>query len=164
MLEVIDLTKRFSSGWWVKRRNTNAVDGISFMINHGETFGLVGESGCGKTTVGKLALRLIEPTSGRVVFDGIDLSKLNKRELRKLRPRMQMIFQDPDASLDPRMKIGSSIAEPMRLKGGLSNGVIKRKVMDLITTVGLNSEHANRYPCQMSGGQNQRAVLARALA
>ena len=157
-------TKRFSSGWWVKRRNTNAVDGISFMINHGETFGLVGESGCGKTTVGKLALRLIEPTSGRVVFDGIDLSKLNKRELRKLRPRMQMIFQDPDASLDPRMKIGSSIAEPMRLKGGLSNGVIKRKVMDLITTVGLNSEHANRYPCQMSGGQNQRAVLARALA
>jgi peptide/nickel transport system ATP-binding protein len=105
MLEVIDLEKRFSSGWMLKKRYVKAVDRISFRIDRGETFGLVGESGCGKTTVGKLTLRLIEPTSGRIVFDNIDIMKLKKKALREIRPRMQMIFQDPDASLDPRMKI-----------------------------------------------------------
>ncbi len=109
-------------------------------------------------------LRLIEPTSGRVVFDGIDVTGLKKRELRKLRPRMQMIFQDPDSSLDPRMKIGESIAEPLRLRGSLKKGEIKERVSKLVETVGLNPEHINRYPYQMSGGQNQRVVLARVLA
>lgn len=164
MLEVVDLEKRFSSGWMLKKKHFKAVDRISFRIDRGETFGLVGESGCGKTTAGKLTLRLIEPTSGRIFFDGIDITKLVNKELRTLRPRMQMIFQDPDASLDPRMKTERSIAEPLKLRGGLSKGEIESRVADLIETVGLNSEHAHRYPYQMSGGQNQRVVLARALA
>jgi oligopeptide/dipeptide ABC transporter ATP-binding protein len=164
MLEVTDLEKRFYSGWMLKRRYSKAVDRISFRIGRGETFGLVGESGCGKTTAGKLALRLTEPTSGKIVFDGIDVTNLKMKELRKLRPRMQMIFQDPDASLDPRMKTERSIAEPLKLRGGLTKSGIERKVMGLIETVGLNPEHAHRYPYQMSGGQNQRVVLARAIA
>jgi oligopeptide/dipeptide ABC transporter ATP-binding protein len=164
MIEVIDLEKRFSSGWMLKRRHFKAVDRISFRIERGETLGLVGESGCGKTTAGKLTLRLTEPTSGRIAFDGTDITKLKTKEMRKLRPRMQMIFQDPDASLDPRMKTERSIAEPLRLRGGLGKGEIGSRVMDLIETVGLNPEHARRYPYQMSGGQNQRVVLARALA
>jgi len=164
MLEVIDLEKRFYSGWMLKKRYAKAVDRISFRIDRGETFGLVGESGCGKTTAGKLAIRLIEPTSGKIFFDGIEISSLKKKEMRGLRPRMQMIFQDPDASLDPRMKTERSIAEPLRLRGGLRRGEIESRVMDLIEAVGLNPEHAHRYPYQMSGGQNQRVVLARALA
>jgi oligopeptide/dipeptide ABC transporter ATP-binding protein len=164
MLEVIDLEKRFYSGWMLKKRYAKAVDRISFRIDRGETFGLVGESGCGKTTAGKLALRLIEPTSGKIFFDGIDISSLKKKEMRGLRPRMQMIFQDPDASLDPRMKTERSIAEPLRLRGGLGRMEIESRVVDLIEAVGLNPEHAHRYPYQMSGGQNQRVVLARALA
>ena len=114
MIEVKDLRKYFSSGI-LKKQYIKAVDGVSFQIERGETLGLVGESGCGKTTVGKLLLRLIEPTSGKVSFDGIDLLQLKKKELRKVRPRMQMIFQDPEASLNPRMKIGDSIAEPLKL-------------------------------------------------
>lgn len=164
MIEAIDLEKRFSSGGLLKKRYATAVDDISFRIEKGETFGLVGESGCGKTTAGKLALRLIEPTAGRIVFDGIDITRLKPKDMRRLRPRMQMIFQDPDASLDPRMKIEKSIAEPLKLKGGLSGGEIEGRVADLIETVGLNPEHAHRYPYQMSGGQNQRVILARALA
>ena len=164
MLEVIGLEKRFSSGGMLKKKYVKAVDRVSFRIDRGETFGLVGESGCGKTTAGKLTLRLIEPTSGRIVFDGIDITRLKPKEMRKIRPRMQMIFQDPDASLDPRMKIERSIAEPLRLRGGLGKGEIEGRVMDLIETVGLSPEHAHRYPYQMSGGQNQRVVLARALA
>jgi len=164
MIEVIDLEKRFSSGWMLKKKYAKAVDRISFRIDRGETLCLVGESGCGKTTAGKLAIRLIEPTSGRIVFDGTDITMLKTKEMRKLRPRMQMIFQDPEASLDPRMKIEKSIAEPLRLRGGLSKAEIESRVMDLIETVGLNPEHARRYPYQMSGGQNQRVVMARALA
>ena len=163
MIEVEDLRKHFSSGI-LKKQCIKAVDGVSFHIKKGETLGLVGESGCGKTTIGKSLLRLIEPTSGKVIFDGIDLLQLGKKELRRLRPRMQMIFQDPDASLNPRMKIGDSIAEPLKLQGDLNKVEIKEKVSELIETAGLNPEHVNRYPYQLSGGQNQRVVLARALA
>jgi peptide/nickel transport system ATP-binding protein/oligopeptide transport system ATP-binding protein len=107
---------------------------------------------------------LIEPTEGNFFFDGIDLLQLRKKELRRIRPRMQMIFQDPDASLDPRMTIGDSIAEPLKLQGDLNKVEIKEKVSDLIETVGLNPEHVNRYPYQLSGGQNQRVVFARVIA
>ncbi|OEU47784.1 MAG: hypothetical protein BA871_01830 [Desulfuromonadales bacterium C00003096] len=163
MIEVKDLRKHFSSGIW-KKHSTKAVDGISFQIEQGETLGLVGESGCGKTTIGRLVLRLLEPTSGKIIFDGIDLLQLKKAELRKLRPRMQMIFQDPDASLNPRMKITDSIAEPLKLWRKMGKSELKERVSELVETVGLNPEHLNRYPYQLSGGQNQRVVLARVLA
>ena len=163
MIEVKDLRKHFSSGL-LKKHSTKAVDGISFQIERGETLGLVGESGCGKTTIGRLLLRLLEPTSGKVIFDGIDLQQLKKAELRRLRPRMQMIFQDPDASLNPRMKIADSIAEPLKLWRKMGKSEQKERVSELLETVGLNPEHLNRYPYQLSGGQNQRVVLARVLA
>jgi len=162
MIEVENLKKYFSSGI-LRKRHITAVNDVSFHIEKGETLGLVGESGCGKTTLGKSLLRLIEPTSGKVIFDSVDLLQLKKKELRRIRPRMQMIFQDPDASLNPRMKIGSSVAEPLKLQGDLNKGEIKEKVSELIETVGLNPEHINRYPYQLSGGQNQRVVLARVL-
>ena len=163
MIEVENLKKYFSSGM-LRKRYVKAVDDVSFHIEKGETLGLVGESGCGKTTIGKAILKLIKPTSGRVIFEGVDLLKLKKKKLRRLRPRMQMIFQDPDSSLDPRMKIGDSIAEPLKLQGDINKGEIKGKILELVETVGLNPEHVNRYPYQLSGGQNQRVVLARILA
>jgi peptide/nickel transport system ATP-binding protein len=162
MLEVRNLRKRFSSGVFFKKY-LDAVDDVSFTIARGETLGLVGESGSGKSTVGQCVIRLIEPTEGTISFDSIPLRSLNGRELNKVRPRMQMIFQDPDSSLDPRMTIGQSIAEPFRLKK-VDKKEIKGEVLRLIERVGLSPEHYNRYPHEMSGGQNQRAVLARVLA
>jgi len=162
-LEVKDLQKHFSSGI-IRKHYVKAVDGVSFSINKGETLGLVGESGCGKTTIGRSILRLIEPTGGEVFFNGIDILKLKKKNLRKLRPKMQMIFQDPDSSLNPRMKIRTSIAEPFKLHSTISKDERTQKIMELVETVGLNPEHINRYPYQLSGGQNQRVVLARILA
>ncbi|MCX6676738.1 MAG: dipeptide/oligopeptide/nickel ABC transporter ATP-binding protein [Methanothrix sp.] len=126
----------------------------------------MGESGCGKTTVGRLLLRLIEPTSGSIFFDGTEITKLDRGEMRAVRPRMQMIFQDPESSLDPRMRIGECIAEPFRLglRGKISRREMREKVLELVDLVGLNPEHVNRFPYQLSGGQNQRVVLARILA
>jgi oligopeptide/dipeptide ABC transporter ATP-binding protein len=163
MLEVRGLKKTFTSGL-INKRSVKAVDGIGFCIDDGETFGLVGESGCGKTTVGRLVLRLIEPTEGKVIFNGIEVISLGKKALRKLRPQMQIIFQDPESSLHPRMRIEDIIAEPMKLYDLVPEEEREKKVLELIDMVGLNHEHLNRYPHELSGGQNQRVVLARVLA
>jgi peptide/nickel transport system ATP-binding protein len=140
-----------------------AVDDISFELYPGETLALVGESGCGKSTVGRLALRLIEPTSGQVWFDGRDLLGLAEREVRSLRREMQVIFQDPYGSLNPRMTVGDMLAEPLALHG-LAKGRERERVAELLRLVGLAPEHAGRYPHEFSGGQRQRIGIARAVA
>jgi peptide/nickel transport system ATP-binding protein/oligopeptide transport system ATP-binding protein len=144
---------------WVK-----AVDDVSFFINEGETFGLVGESGCGKTTVGRTILRLIPATSGEVIMDGRNVFDLNGSELKKIRADMQIIFQDPYSSLDPRMPVGESIAEGLRVHTDKSGQERYDIVVEMLTRVGMRAEHARRYPHEFSGGQRQRIGIARALA
>lgn len=168
LLRVDNLVKYFpiSSGIIIQRRvgDVKAVDGISFTINKGETLGLVGESGCGKTTTGRTILRLIEASSGHVFFEGRDVLALPKRELRELRRDMQIIFQDPYSSLNPRMTIGDIIGEPLIIHG-LARGEKKEaRVKELLEVVGLSAYHAKRYPHEFSGGQRQRIGVARALA
>jgi peptide/nickel transport system ATP-binding protein len=142
-----------------------AVEDISFSVYRGETLGLVGESGCGKTTLGRSILRLISPNAGRVFFKGIDIASLSAAELRRLRPKIQIIFQDPYASLTPGLSVGSAIMEPMRVHHVLKgNKARKRKIIDLLERVGLEEKHYNRYPHEFSGGQRQRISIARALA
>jgi peptide/nickel transport system ATP-binding protein len=142
-----------------------AVDDVSFEVIKGETLGLVGESGCGKTTLGRALLRLIEPTTGKIVYDTIDLTAKKRDELRSLRKEIQIVFQDPYSSLNPRMTIGAAIAEPMKVHG-IVTGDEKRKdkVVELLEKVNLKADHFNRYPHEFSGGQRQRIVIARALA
>ncbi len=144
--------------------DVKAVDDVSFDVFRGETLGLVGETGCGKTTVGRTLMRLYEPTAGQILFDGTDLMQLRENELRLFRRRMQMIFQDPYASLNPRMTVGSIIAAPLDVHGRLSRTQKRERVQELLRIVGLNPDFVNRYPHEFSGGQRQRIGIARALA
>ena len=167
-LIVDDLKTWFPIKTGVMQRTSDhvkAVDGVTMKVRRGETYGLVGESGSGKTTFGKSVLRLIEPTSGTVILDGTDVTKASKRELKGLRRRMQIIFQDPYASLDPRETVGTTLSEPMRIhKIVSSRSEALRKSKDLLLRVGLNEEHLFRFPHEFSGGQRQRIAVARALA
>jgi oligopeptide transport system ATP-binding protein len=167
LLVVRDLKKYFP----VKRgvlahvvANVKAVDGVSFGIARGETLGLVGESGSGKTTVGRCILRLIEPTSGEIIFDSSDVLHLGTNDMRRMRRHMQIVFQDPYASLNPRMTVGAIIEEPLIIHGGMSGREREARVAQLLERVGLQPEYARRYPHEFSGGQRQRIGVARALA
>lgn len=168
LLEVTDLVKHFpiKAGAIVDREvaRVRAVDGVSFTLREGETLGLVGESGCGKSTLCRALLQLTPPSSGSVKFQGKELVGLSRRELRPLRRQMQMIFQDPFASLNPRKRIGQIVGDPMELHGLASGADLKRQVQGLLDRVGLQAEHYNRYPHEFSGGQRQRIGIARALA
>jgi len=167
LLEVKDLVKHFPvrGGVFSRIRNyVRAVDGVSFDLEPSETLGLVGESGCGKSTTGRALLRLIEPTSGEVSFEGTDVCALDRESMRKLRREMQIIFQDPYASLNPRMTVGSIVGEPLTIHGIAKGKEKEEKVASLLHRVGLRPEHIRRYPHEFSGGQRQRIGIARALA
>jgi oligopeptide transport system ATP-binding protein len=168
LLRVENLVKHFPimRGAIIRRQvgAVRAVDGVSFTVRRGETLGLVGESGCGKSTTGRAILQLHRPTAGHVYFEGIDLVQLKGEELRRMRRKMQMIFQDPYASLNPRMTVGEIIGEPLLIHGVATKKEAEAKVESLLSVVGLNPAFANRYPHEFSGGQRQRVGVARALA
>ena len=167
-LQAIDLVKHFSTGSsGVLGRATNtvqAVDGVSFILPVGKTLGIVGESGCGKSTLARVVTRLINPSSGSVFLDGVDITTLSGKALREMRRKLQIIFQDPYSSLNPRHSIGQIIGDPMRIQGIVIKANEKAEVQELMQRVGLNPEHYNRYPHEFSGGQRQRIGIARALS
>jgi peptide/nickel transport system ATP-binding protein len=168
LLEVTDLVKHFpiKRGILIDREvaKVRAVDGIGFSVDKGETLGLVGESGSGKSTACRAVLQLIKPTSGSVKFEGRELAGLGRRQMRPLRREMQMIFQDPYASLNPRKRVGQIVGDPLKRQGIASGSDLRRQVQELLERVGLSSEHYNRFPHEFSGGQRQRIGIARALA
>ncbi|MBI3008642.1 MAG: ABC transporter ATP-binding protein, partial [Candidatus Omnitrophica bacterium] len=167
ILRVQDLKKYFeiSKGMWKREKTTiRAVDGVSFEIERGKTLGLVGESGSGKTTIGRLVLRLLEATEGKVHLDGTDIFNLNKEELRRVRRKMQIVFQDPYGSLNPRMTVGSTIGEALIIHRLGDKKRRRERVAELLELVGLENDHVNRYPHEFSGGQRQRIGIARALS
>ena len=167
LIEVHSLKKHFRlPGGWLsgETKHVYAVDGVDLSIASGETFGLVGESGCGKTTLGRMILRLIEPTSGKVIFDGKDITAIEKSRMKPIRREMQIVFQNPLSSLSPRLRVEQIIAEPLTTHGILSKEKIRPRVIELLEQVGLGSQHLDRFPHEMSGGQCQRVAVARALA
>ena len=167
VLEVVGLKKYFpiERGIWQRKVGTvRAVDGVTFQVARGETLGLVGESGCGKTTVARTVVRLSKPTAGHIFFEGTDLHGLGAQDLRKIRPKLQMIFQDPYSSLNPRMNVGRSIGEPLQEHTSLSKAERLERIARLMNIVGLDPGFVRRYPHEFSGGQRQRIGIARALA
>ena len=167
ILAAENLVKRFPIRGGVLGREVDsfaAVDGVSLQLYRGKTLGLVGESGCGKSTTGRMLLRLIQPSAGSVWFDGRDITTLHHRDLVKVRRRIQIVFQDPYASLNPRMTVGTAIAEPLRVHLGWNKDQCSHRIHELLRQVGLSPEHANRFPHEFSGGQRQRVGIARALA
>lgn len=164
LVEVQGLVKHYRTGGLLGRHPVvRAVDGVSFDIAEGETFGLVGESGCGKSTLGRLLLRLIQPTSGTIKFRGIDITSMSDSAMRSLRPEIQVVLQDPYGSLDPRMKVGQLISQPLHIHRRGSSQAIRARTLELLKSVGLDGAYLGRYPHELSGGQCQRVAIARAL-
>ncbi len=156
ILKLENLKKYFKVG----KRVVKAVDGVSLEAEKGETLGIIGESGCGKTTLGRMIVKLIEPTDGRIIFDGIDVTSMSQKEFRPFRKRVQIVFQDPYSSLNPRMTVREILSRPMKVFG---KGDVEERVVKILEEVGLRREHAGRYPHEFSGGQRQRIAIARAL-